>query len=201
MSNAIFPELRGLAWDVTKTPEFYTISKTSSTGLDVSAVLSAYPRWHFSLSYEFLRDDGSADGDLQQLAGFFLNRYGNAEDFLYLDPSDHTATDQVIGIGDGIMTKYQLCRTFGGFVEPIFGTPTMPTVTVNHIENTNFTLDNDGLITFSTPPPAGFVIRWSGSFYYRVKFKESMLEFTNVMHRLWEAKTIEFVSVKRVINK
>lgn len=199
MSNAIFPNLPGLAWDVTKTPEFFTLTKTSATGLDISAVLGAYPRWNFSLAYEYLRDDGTAEGELQQLIGFFLQRYGNVDDFLYLDPDDHIATDQVIGKGDGSTTQFQLCRNYAGFVEPVYGVAGMPELKVAGFASP-CTISDKALVTFNTAPAIDKLITWSGTFYYRVKFKESSAEFSKFLYKLWEAKKIEFTSVKRVLS-
>lgn len=201
MSDAIFPTLPGLDWDVSKTPEFYTITKTSPTGLDVSAVLAAYPRWHFSLSYAFLRDDGTTTGELQQLVGFFLQRYGNVDDFLYLDPSDNTATNQVISIGDGVTKQFQLCRNYGGFVEPVYGVVSgTPKIAVDGVLTTDISISSKGLVTFNTAPAVNAVISWSGKYYYRVKFNDTSTEFNNFLYKLWEAKKVEFTSVKRVIT-
>lgn len=199
MSNAVFPTLPGLAWDVSKTPEFFTLTKTSPTGLDISAVLGAYPRWKFSLTYEFLRDSGTAKGELQQLIGFFLQRYGNVDDFLYLDPDDHTATNQVIGTGDGTTTQFQLCRNYAGFVEPVYGVAGTPLLTVAGIP-APCTVSAKALVTFDTAPTANSRIAWSGTFYYRVKFDESSMEFNKFLHKMWEAKKVEFTSVKRVLT-
>lgn len=198
MSDLVFPKLRGLSWDVTKTPEFYTLTKTSPSGLDVNAVLSAFPKWHFSLSYEFLLDDGTARGELQKLLGLFLACYGNVEDFLYLDPSDHRVMNQLIGSGDGKTTDFQLCRTYAGFTEPIYGVKDTPVVAVDGVPSP-FSVSSTGIVKFEQPPPERAVITWSGEFYYRVKFKESTMEFNNFAFRLWQAKTVEFASVKRVM--
>lgn len=201
MSDAIFPDLPGLSWEASKTPEFYTVNKTSPTGLDVSAVLHAFPRWHFSLSYEFLIDDGTAAGDLQQLVGFFLQRYGNVDDFLFLDPADNLVTNQAIGRGDGGTRSFQLCRNFGGFIEPVYGVKGRPIVTIGDVPTSAFKVSSKGLVTFNEAPAPGSLIAWSGQFYFRVKFKESMLEVNNFMHNLWEAKSVNLVSVKRVISE
>ncbi len=39
--------------------------------------------------------------------------------FLYVDPTDNTAVNQVIGSGDGSTTTFTLGRALGGFYEPI----------------------------------------------------------------------------------
>lgn len=197
MSNQVFPTLRGLSWNVTKTPEFFTLTKTSPTGLDVSAVLSAFPRWHFSLSYEFLRDDGTARGELQKLLGLFLACRGNALDFLYLDPNDHKIQNELIGVGDGKTKSFQLCRTYANFTEPIYAVKGEAAVAVDGVPSP-FSVSSTGVVTFEKAPAARARIFWSGEFYYRVKFKESSLEFNNFASRLWDAKNVEFVSVKRV---
>lgn len=198
MSNLIFPELRGLSWNVTKTPEFYTLTKTSPTGLDVSAVLSAFPRWHFSLSYEFLWDDSTVRGELQKLMGLFLSCYGNVEDFLYRDPNDYKVQNELIGSGDGESKEFQLCRTYAGFTEPIYAIKDTPVVAVNGIP-VPFSYTSKGVIKFENPPAKQAKIVWSGEFYYRVKFKESSMEFNNFAYQLWEAKTVEFATVKKVL--
>lgn len=201
MSDEIFPKLIGISWDITKTPEFYTISKTSPSGVDVVASLSGYPRWNFTLSYEFLRDTGT-DGELQKLVGFFLQRRGNVQDFLLLDDTDHIIENpQNIGVGDGKTTEFQLIRNYGGFIEPVFGTVS-GTVHIfgGGIEITDgVTINAKGLVTFATAPTSGTVLSWTGEFYYRVRFKESSVEFSNFAYKLWEAKTVELVSVKRLL--
>lgn len=198
MSDLIFPELRGLSWNTTKIPEFYTLTKTSPTGLDVGAVLSAFPKWHFSLSYEFLRDDNIGRSELQKLLGLFLSCYGNVKDFLYRDPNDFQVQNEIIGYGDGESKEFQLCRTYADFTEPIYGVKDTPVVAINDIP-VPFSYTSNGVIKFETAPAKQVKIAWSGEFYYRVKFKSNSMEFNNFAYQLWEARTVEFASVKKVL--
>ncbi len=106
MSEAIFPSFPGLTWDVSKTPEFFSLSKTSPTGVDVSASLGAYPRWHFSLAYEFLKDrEDEATNELHRLLGFFLQRHGSVDDFLFLDPTDNAVLTPQIFYSDFVVGR------------------------------------------------------------------------------------------------
>jgi len=198
MSNAVFPEMTGLTWDIKKTPEFYSLAKTSPTGVDIAVSLCSYPRWHFSLSYEILRD-GYGTADLQKLLGFFLQRHGNADDWLYLDPNDHETNNQEFGIGTGSRGTFALCRNYCGIVEPIGATvPGTVKIFVNDIEITSGFSITNGIVTFESPPAATAKLTWSGQYYYRCRFTESSLEFTNFAFKLWEAKTVDFVSGKRI---
>lgn len=195
MATAIFPELRGLSWDVTKTPEFFTLSKVSPSGVDIAASLSAYPRWHFSLSYECLR--AGAEGELEKLLGFFLSCRGNAVDFLYRDPSDYKVSCQTFGVGDGRTVTFQLCHNIGGFIEPLCDTVN-ETIYVGDTQKDGGYTIRDGIISFIAPPAAGKRLTWSGDFYYRCRFKESSLEVQNFAFKLWSARSVEFVTSRKV---
>lgn len=192
---AIFPELCGLSWDVTKTPEFFTLSKTSPSGVDIAASLSAYPRWHFSLSYEYLR--AGAEGELEKLLGFFLSCRGNAVDFLYRDPSDYKVSCQTFGVGDGRTVTFQLCHNIGGFIEPLCDTVN-ETIYVGDTQKDGGYTIRDGIISFIAPPAAGKRLTWSGDFYYRCRFKVSSLEVQNFAFKLWSARSVEFVTSRKV---
>lgn len=195
MADAMFPELRGLSWDITKTPEFFTLSKISPSGVDIAASLSAYPRWHFSLSYECLR--AGAEGELEKLLAFFLSCRGNAVDFLYRDPTDHMVERQVFGAGDGRTSVFQLCRTIGGFVEPIYDTARESIYVGDSLADEGYTI-HGGIVAFAAPPAVGQRLSWTGDFYYRCRFKESSIEFQNFAFKLWSAQTVEFATTKRV---
>ena len=151
----------------------------------------AFPLWNFSLQYNFLRTDSTID-ELKELAGFYLQCRGSAETFYFKDPNDHTVTDQVVAIGDGTNTDFQLIRNFGGFLDAIYA-PISPIVTVNDVVTAVTVLDG-GVIRFGTAPTGE--IKWSGEFYFPCRFKSDRMEFNNFMFNLWEAKSVEFVSVK-----
>ena len=203
MSEAIFPSFPGLTWDVSKTPEFFSLSKTSPTGVDVSASLGAYPRWHFSLAYEFLKDrEDEATNELHRLLGFFLQRHGSVDDFLFLDPTDNAVlTPQIFGVGDGVTKEFQLCRSLGGFAEPVLGTVSgSEVIYIDGNARTGDVSISKGVAIFQTPPALNQKLSWTGNFYFRCRFKENTMEFKNFAFRLWEAKSVEFTSIKRLLS-
>lgn len=196
MSEAVFPELRGLSWERTKTAIWSTQVQTAGSGIEKRASLWSYPRWKFNLAYEFLEDDGTTTGDLQRIIGFFNARRGSFESFLYYDPSDHLVQNQVIGRGDGQNTRFQLVRKYGGFIEPVRAVQGMPLITMDDDLNCDFVMDNYGLIEFWPAPPPGAVIAASFDFYYRVRFMNDESEVSNFMWNLWSLQKCEFISVK-----
>lgn len=122
MSNTIFPQTNGLKIERTKTPQWKTITHVATSGKETRTAMMSYPRWVFSLSFEFLKDDLTAQ--FATFAGFFNNLKGSFDSFLYLDPYDNTVTNQTIGTGNGTTKDFQLIRNLGSFIEPIKATAT-----------------------------------------------------------------------------
>lgn len=117
-----------MKWDQTKTPIFSTRIQQSTSGKQLRAAFFEYPLYQYDLSYEVLRDD-SLHNELQTLMGFYLQRQGAFDSFLYVDPSDNTVIGQTIGAGDGGTKNFQLIRTYGGFTEPCLDVLTIPGTT------------------------------------------------------------------------
>lgn len=189
MSNAVLPSFPGLMFDSTKTPTFNTRVQTAVSGREARAAFYSYPIWDFSLSYEFLRE---SVGEMQALAGFFMQRAGQFDSFLYLDPNDNSVTDAAIGIGNGSNKTFQLLRAFGGFSEPVMNVKTITNVKVGGVQTMAYTVNGSGVITFATAPASGAAVTWSGTFYFRCRFKQDTAEFSQFMWRLWELGTLEF---------
>ena len=195
MSDAIFPTLPGLKWDVTKKPYFSTKIQTSVSGKESRAIDWSYPRWQFDLSYELLRDD--ATNELRTLMGFFLQRHGAFDSFLYTDPSDNYVASQSIGTGNGATTAFQLVRSLGGFTELMKNINGAPVVRLNGtVQGSGWTVDGNGLVTFTTAPAAGVAVTADFSYYFRVRFLQDESEFSQFMQNLWELKKCQLVSLK-----
>ena len=193
MSTNIFPDLPGLSWGRTKTPIWSTKVQTSASGKELRASYYSYPKWQFSLSYEFLRENGKAE--LQSLVGLFNKCMGSFDTFLYSDPDDNSVVDQVFGIGDSVTTQFGLVRSYANFVEPVAAINGTPTIKKAGVVTTGYTITN-GVVSFSTPPASGQQLAWTGSFYYRCRFLQDSVEFEQFLYKLWSAKKVEFVSVK-----
>ncbi|HFC8533037.1 TPA: DUF2460 domain-containing protein [Neisseria lactamica] len=198
MGNAIFPTFPGLKWGRKKTAVWSTGTQKSASGREFRTAYYTYPQWRFSLSFEVLRTKASVN-ELEQLAGFFNARKGSFESFLYEDPTDNAVTDQAIGNTVQGVTRYQLVRSMGGFIEPVLAVKERPAVKVGGVALTygrDYTVTDKGVLVFNAPQPPGRLITWTGGFYFRVRFTSDTIDFENVLGSLWTAKKIEFTSVK-----
>jgi uncharacterized protein (TIGR02217 family) len=197
MSNAVFPVLPGLAWDVVKRPTFSTIVQRAASGREVRAALWSSPIWQWELTYDLLRDD--ATNELRTLMGFFLQRQGSFDSFLYSDPTDNAVTGQLIGTGNATTKIFQMTRTLGGFVEPVFDVSGTPTIKLNGVTQATpgqYTISSSGVVTLVTAPASGVTITGDFSYYFRCRFMEDMAEFQNFASKLWELRTLELMGVK-----
>lgn len=198
MSNAVFPTFPGLKWGRKRTAVWSTNIQKSASGREIRSAYYTYPQWKFSLSFEVLRTKASIN-ELEKLAGFFNERRGSFDSFLYEDPTDNKVTDQLIGNVVQGVTRYQLVRNYGGFTEPVLAVKGTPTVKVGGVALTygrDFAIDNNGVLVLNTPQTPGRPITWTGGFYFRVRFTSDTVDFENFIGHLWNAKKIEFTSLK-----
>lgn len=200
MSSSILPVLPGMTFPVTKTPTWRNRVQEAVSGKETRIGLWTYPRWKWSLPYEFIRDKPEASKDeLWQLLGFFNEHRGSLDSWLFEDPDDKTVTTQAFGTGDGVRTQWQLARTRGGFVEPVKALNGAPSIFKNAVlqtVTTHYTISASGLVTFVTAPANGLALTWTGSFYWRCRFLEDEISVEKFAHKLWEMQQLEFISVK-----
>ncbi len=197
MSDAVFPDLPGLKWNVKRAPIWKTNGAESVSGKEVSVSLMTYPLRRYSLSYEVLR--AGAEAELQTLEGFFNLRRGRHDTWLYNDPDDYTVTDQSFGTGNGTTTTFFLARTRGGFTEPVQALHSAPVIKVAGVTKTlttDYTISALGVVTFVTPPANGAALTWSGTYYWRCRFLQDVTEFDQFLKDLWQLSKIEFRTVK-----
>lgn len=106
--------------------------------------------------------------------------------FLYSDPLDNTADDQLFAVGDGTQTTFQLSKlsvidgvTYQRNVYALPDDTSGIEVTSDNSPVSNYTLDPDrGLITFDSAPGNGDILRWSGPFLVWVRFNQDWLPFS-----------------------
>ena len=218
MSNLLFPKIRGLAWNIAKTPTFATEVQESLAGREVRLQNFQNPIWEYTLSYEFLLNDPRTRDEneqtpLETLVGFFLARGGQFDDFL-LNESDLTGrledsvySGQPIGTGDGAAKTFQLVRNIGGFLEavqnPMNQTATIYLNGASKAQGADFTIAN-GLVTFTSAPAPGASITADFIMLQRVRFhtgssrsgKEG-IEFSNFYFNLYECREVQLITVRK----
>lgn len=197
MSDAVFPSLPGLKWNIKRANLWKTLKQESVSGKEMSVALMTYPNRRYSLAYEVLR--AGAEAELQTLEGFFNLRQGSHDTFLYSDPDDSAVTDQSFGTGDGSTTVFYLARTRGGFTEPVQalnGAPTIKVAGVTKATPADYSISATGVVTFTSAPANGAALTWTGSYYWRCKFLQDAAEFDQFLQDLWQLQRIEFRTVK-----
>ena len=141
------------------------------------------------------------NSDLQTLLGFYLARQGQYDSFLFADPTDNSVSLQSFGTGDGTTTAFQLGRVYGGFAEAIQNPFQVAIFDNGTQKSSGYTVGtlgtvNGGLVTFTTAPTAGHALTWSGSFFFRLRFKDDNSEFNQFLTNLYEHKGLDCTSVK-----
>ncbi len=198
MSDAVYPALPGLKPNVRRSPSWKTLKDESVSGMEVSVALMTYPNRKYTLAYEVLR--AGAEAELQQIEGFFNQRQGSHDSFLYDDPDDHAVTDQAFGTGDGARVAYPLLRARGGFLEPVQsvnGAPTIKVAGVPMVAGTDYTISALGVVTFVVAPAVGAALTWTGAYYWRCKFVLDVLDLDRFLHDLWQLQRVELKLVKQ----
>jgi hypothetical protein len=206
VSDVLFPELPGLEWDLTKTPMFNTKIMQSVNGRELRASYQAVPKYQISMSFAFLRESKGRK-ELQQLEGFFLERRGSFDSFLFKMPEDNEFQCEIVG--DGITSVFHLSKQVFSTKLPLGNTePSSSNLMWNSEElalmwsqnkekfmwsKDYYDVGADGKVTFETPPESGSIIKITGTFYYRCRFADDEQQYTHFMSKLWKAGKVEMV--------
>lgn len=136
---------------------------------------------------------------LYAVVNFFEERRGRLYGFRWRDHGDWTSAppgtgpspiDQLLAIGDGLTTQFQLQKTYGGtfapwlreITKPVTGTVRIAIDGSEQIEGSDFTVDTaTGVVTFlsGSVPASGLEVRAGFEFDVPVRFDSDQLE-TNV---------------------
>lgn len=199
MSLAVFPQLKGLQFGTNVTPIFNTGISSSVNGHETRNSYQPYPLWEFELSYEWLPNRQLGNQDLDRIVGFFLDRQGSFEAFLYLAPETPYENMTKLGVGDGTNKVFTLLKTTGGFFEPAGGVDTELDIQLfvdgAVISYGDFTLADNRDVTFTTAPANGAIVQACYQPLYRVRFKEDSAQFSQFMSHLWELQQLTLRSV------
>ncbi len=133
---------------------------------------------------------------LSQVIAFFEERRGRLHGFRWRDRLDHssaapdagvTATDQVIGTGDGTTATFALSKTYGSVYspyqrpigKPVPGSVRVAVAEVEAVDGTAFTVNNTtGMVTFLAGhfPASGQAVTAGFLFDVPVRFDTDYLE-------------------------
>lgn len=205
MSDLVYPVFPGFTFTATKSPTWHTRRQVAISGRDMAIPDFAMPVWEFTLTYSVLHDISfgsytAPNTALRTFMDFFNQINGGYDTFLFDDETDDAVSEQEFGIGDGATLSFQLVRQLvsGGFVETLQAINTVTTVFDNGtpVSGSDYSVNHStGLLTFVVAPITGHILTWTGTFYFRVRFAEDMLNFDRFMYFLWEMKTVKLRSV------
>ena len=151
--------------------------------------------------------------DLQIVVRFFEERRGRLYGFRFTDPLDHksclpratiAATDQEIGVGDGVRDTFALIKTYGDVYAPYERPITMPRTATLVVEvdgltrvlGGDFTV-TDGVIAFlpHAVPPLGAAVTAGFEFDVPVRFDTDRLEVNLSRFLAGEIPSIPMVEI------
>jgi uncharacterized protein (TIGR02217 family) len=151
--------------------------------------------------------------DLAAVVAFFEARNGRLHGFRYKDWADYksalpslaiTATDQQIGTGTGSLQTFQLAKRYTSgpqtwvrtITKPVTGTVRVALGTVEQLSG--WTLDAaTGVITFTTAPAGGVIVRAGFEFDVPVRFDSDTLDVTLDFERLGSITAIPLLEIRR----
>lgn len=198
MSIPVFTPPLSLTYSQTRTPTWKTLHQVSVSGRDNPLALWTYPKYQYVLPFSVLRTD-LAYLTQQYVLAFYNAVNGSSGVFQYHDPDDGAVTAQEFAIADGTTLTYQLVRAMNGvmasFVEPVLA-PVAPTIFINGVATTSFTLAPGGVIVFPTAPGSGSVLTWTGQFNWLCRFNDDTVEFEKFLAGMWGVAKLTFTTIK-----
>jgi uncharacterized protein (TIGR02217 family) len=196
MTLPVFPTLIGLTYPVIRRPVWRTIKQESLSGKRTRLPMRVIPQWQYELPYDMLRSD-SVNLEWQTLLGFYNSVLGAAYLFQFNDVDDNAVTTQSFGTGDGTTTQFQLVRSLGGFIEPVYAVNGAPSIFVNGVlktVTTDYTIGSTGVVTFVVAPGNTLPLTWTGSYYWLARFDDDQEDFSKFMNKFWELKKVTFTT-------
>lgn len=152
--------------------------------------------------------------DIEELIAFFEARQGQLHGFRWKDWADYkscraSATvgyeDQLIGVGDGVQTDFQLIKTYQSGVgsqtrritKPVAGTVRVGLQGDEVQLGVHFALDvTTGLVTFSTPPTVGEQVTAGFEFDVPVRFDTTMIQVSVASFQAGDVPQVPVVEVR-----
>jgi uncharacterized protein (TIGR02217 family) len=168
----------------------------------------ANSRRRYDVAYGIRRAD-----DLAAVVAFFEARNGRLHGFRYKDWADYksalpsqpiTATDQQIGTGTGSLQTFQLSKRYTSgaqtwvrtIAKPVTGTVRVALGMVEQLSG--WTVDTTtGVITFTTAPAGGVIVRAGFEFDVPVRFDSDSLDVTLDFERLGSITSIPLLEIRR----
>lgn len=158
-------------------PGFQTRIVTMLSGRERRNADWAQPRHRYTISFLNISKD-----EHLAIKKMVLACRGMLHTFRFVDQLDHVADDETFALGDGATTEFQLGKysIVDGleYYREVNALPAAPEVTIDGVvASPDIDLDR-GIVTFSSAPANGTILKWSGSFDIWVRFNADYSPFT-----------------------
>ena len=165
-------------------------------------------RRRYDAAYGIRRAD-----DLAAVVAFFEARHGRLYGFRWKDWSDYksclpsaspSATDQIIGEGDGSITQFQLVKVYASgaqsysrrIVKPVAGTVLLALDGI--AQGSGWSVDpSTGVVSFAAAPGNGVIVTAGFEFDVPVRFDTDRLDVTLDIERMGSIASIPLVEIRR----
>lgn len=151
-----------------------------------------------------------SQSDVRTLIDFYRARRGPAIAFRFRDPIDASsaadgvppsASDQLLGIGDGVRTDFALVKRYGEGEDAPVRRITRPVwasvaVTVGGTAASGWSAAPPGIVSFAAPPPVGAEVRAGFLFDVPVRFAEDRLEVSRATYLAGEIASVPLIEVR-----
>jgi uncharacterized protein (TIGR02217 family) len=145
-----------------------------------------------------------SEADIAELLAFFRARMGPARGFRLRDPFDASsgegamsATDQMIGIGDGHQAVFDLVKVYGEqrrrITRPVAGSVR---VAIDGVETQGFAVEPGGRVVLDEPPEDGAIVTAGFVFDVPVRFAEDRLSVNRATFLAGEAVSVPLIEVR-----
>jgi len=138
-----------------------------------------------------------SEEDIAELLAFFRARMGPARGFRLRDPFDWEGWDELIGVGDGTATRFQLVKRYGSVVRRITR-PIASTlqVMIDGAETEDFTLGEGGVVTLGLAPVEESVVTAHFYFDVPVRFAEDRLSVSRATFLAGALASVPLVEIR-----
>jgi len=188
--DVLFPLELGREAEVA--PGFSTAILTSAGGREARNAAWAEARTSYDVG-PGLR----SEADIGVLLAFFRARMGAARGFRLRDPFDFDAVGEVVGVGDGVLRRFALVKSYGAaerrITRPVAGSVS---VALGGVGTLAFSVEAGGWVVLDVAPAFGVVVTAGFAFDVPVRFAGDRLSVARATFLAGVAASVPLVEVR-----
>ena len=187
-----------IAYGASGGPAYQTAVVTTFAGFERRNIDWSRPRGRWNVGTGIRKRDHVAE-----VIAFFRARFGRAYGFRFRDWSDYEAAEpQLLGVGDGTRTAFQLVKHYGPEphqVERRITRPVQGSVVVyrDDVESGGWSLDHaTGLVSFGSAPAEGVAVTATFEFDVPVRFDTDTMDVSIETFEMGQWSQIPLVELR-----